>query len=65
MSLSFLILNTDYLDFLGWLYSCHPRLENEPYEEQIRIRNESLFGTADFYTSNLRNLGHQVASVNS
>lgn len=49
----FLILNTDYGDFLRRLYLKRTGLENQPYEEQMRVRNESLFGVADFYSSNL------------
>ncbi len=56
----FLILNTDYPDFLRWLYTQHPGLEKQPYEEQMRVRVESLFGVAHFYSSNLHKLGHEV-----
>jgi len=54
--MKFLILNADYLEFLGWLYRNHPRLENQTYDEQMRVRNESLFGVADSYSSNLPRL---------
>ena len=60
-----LILNTDYPEFLCWLYAQHPGLENEPYDEQMRSRNESLFGVADFYSSNLRRLGHEALDIHS
>jgi hypothetical protein len=59
----FLVINTDYPDFLRWLYAQHPGLENEPYEHQMQVRNESLFGIADFYSSNLRKLGHEAWDV--
>ena len=59
----FLILYTDYLEFLRWLYSEHPGLEQQSYEEQIQARNESLFGVADFYSSNLRKLGHEAWDI--
>ncbi len=55
MSYRFLILNTDYHEFLYQLYGQHPGLENQSYEEQMRVRVESLFGVADFYSGNLRN----------
>jgi spore maturation protein CgeB len=55
----FLILNTDYSDFIGWLYAQHPGLEEQPYEEQRRVRMDNLFGTADFYSANLRKLGYE------
>ena len=32
----FLILNTDYPEFLRWLYAQHPGLEKQSYEEQMR-----------------------------
>jgi len=58
--MKFLILNTDYPEFLRWLYARYPGLENKPHDEQMRVRNESLFGVADFYFSNLRKLGHRA-----
>jgi spore maturation protein CgeB len=61
--LKLMILSTDYPEFLSWLYSQHPRLEREPYEHQARVRRESLFGTADFYSSNLRKLGYEVWDI--
>ncbi len=59
----FLILNADYPEFLRWLYSKYPGLGKHPYEEQIGVRNESLFGVADFYSSNLRKLGHEAYDI--
>lgn len=61
----FLILNTDYPEFLSWLYTEHPGLEQQPYEEQMQARNESLFGVADFYSSNLRKLGHEAWDIHT
>jgi hypothetical protein len=31
--MKFLILNTDYPEFLRWLHALHPGLEKQPYEE--------------------------------
>jgi len=61
----FLILNTDYPEFLLWLYSQHPELENRSYQEQMQTRNESLFGVADFYSENLRKLGHEAWEIHA
>ena len=61
--MKFLILNTDYPEFLGWLYTQHAGLEKQPYEEQLRVRNESLFGVADFYSSNLQKLGQEAYDI--
>lgn len=58
--MKFLILSTDYPEFLHWLYAQHPRLDERPYQEQMRMRVESLFGGPDNYSSNLRTLGHEA-----
>ena len=63
--MKFLIINTDYPGFLRWLYDQHPGLEKQPYEEQMRVRADSLFGVADFYSSNLRKLGHEAYDINA
>ena len=39
-----LLINSDYPDFLDRLYAGHPGLAERPYHEQLRVRNESLFG---------------------
>ena len=61
--MKWLILNTDYPHFLESLYEGHPGLASRSYDEQMRMRNESLFGTADFFSSNLARLGHQAWDV--
>lgn len=58
-----LILNTDYPEFLAWLYAQNPGLEEKSYDEQMRVRMESLFGVADFYSSNLRKIGHEAWDI--
>jgi hypothetical protein len=63
--MKFLILNTDYPEFLRQLYAQHPGLERQPYEHQLRVRNESLFGVADFYSSTLRKLGYEVWDIHA
>jgi hypothetical protein len=65
MGLRFLIVNTDYPEFLQWLYAQHPGLEGQSYEEQLRVRNESLFGLADFCSSNLRKSGHEAYDIHA
>ncbi len=61
----FLVLNTDYPEFLGWLYSRYPELADQPYERQMQARIDSLFGVADFYSSNLRKLGHEAWDIHA
>ena len=56
----FLILNTDYPEFLDWFYAQHPGLETQPYKQQLQARAESLFGVADFYSDNLVKLVREL-----
>lgn len=58
-----LVLNTDYLAFLEHLYAKEPDLRERPYSEQLRVRMESLFGVADYYSRNLKRLGHEAWDV--
>lgn len=48
MTLRILFLNTDYRAFLASLYRRHATLAAADYTRQLRLRNESFFGTADF-----------------
>jgi spore maturation protein CgeB len=63
LGLKCIILNAEYPEYLTWLYSHHPGLEKQPYDEQLRVRNETLFGTVDFYSSNLRRLGIEAYDI--
>jgi spore maturation protein CgeB len=65
VGLRVLILNTDYDEFLAWFYAQQPGLEEATYSEQLRARMKSLFGVADFYSSNLRRLGHEAWDVHA
>ena len=59
----FLIVNTDYPNFLADMYAKKPGLEEASYDEQMRARYDTLFGMADFYSSNLRSLGHEAKDI--
>lgn len=59
----FLIVNTDYPEFLADLYSRNPGLAEASYAEQIQARYDSLFSMADFYSRNLRALGHEAWEI--
>jgi spore maturation protein CgeB len=63
--MKFLIINTDYPDFLHWFYAQHPGLEDRSYKEQLDARSESLFGVADFYSTNLIQLGHEARELHA
>jgi spore maturation protein CgeB len=58
-----LILNTDYPGFLRALYRDQPGLETANYDAQMRARNQTLFGGADFYSRNFLAHGHEAAEV--
>src|SRR5262245_35466279 len=59
----FLILNTDYPAFVRDFYARNPGLADRSYREQLEARMGSLFGVADFYSSNLRKLGHDAEDI--
>lgn len=59
----FLILSRDYPEFLSWFYAQDRGLEKATYAQQLHARMESLFGWADFYSSNLRRLGHEAREI--
>jgi hypothetical protein len=58
-----LIVTNDYPDFLEYLYGENAGLKRERYAEQLRVRNRSLFGGADFQSKSLRSLGHEAWDV--
>lgn len=59
----FLVVNTDYWDFLRTHYQRNPALASASYREQLTARNDSLFGVADFYSRNLTALGYPAMDV--
>jgi hypothetical protein len=59
MGYRFVFLNSDYPEFLRDLYARHPGLDRQPYDVQLQARNDSLFGVADYYPYNLRQLGYE------
>ncbi|PWT80823.1 MAG: hypothetical protein C5B57_11640, partial [Blastocatellia bacterium] len=61
----FLLVSTDYRDFLDWLYNQYSGLATQPYDAQVRSRAESLFGLANFYSSNLQRLGHEAWDIDA
>lgn len=58
-----LILNADYPRFLTWLYRRNPELASSSYTTQMRARNASLFGVADFYSRSFVSAGHVAADI--
>lgn len=58
-----LILNTDYEAFLEDLYAENSGLAEQSYDQQMAVRNRSLFGVADFYSEGLKANGAEAADV--
>lgn len=53
------IINTDYPEFLSSFYEEKQSI-TQGYEEQLNARNNSLFGVANYYSKNFRDLGHEA-----
>jgi spore maturation protein CgeB len=62
---TFLILNVDYPEFLQWHYGRHPGLGEKSYDEQLTLRDHSLFGDPYACASNLRKLGHEAFDIHA
>jgi hypothetical protein len=58
-----LILNTDYDAFLDDLYAENLGLAEASYDQQMAVRNRSLFGAADFYSEGLKANGAEAADL--
>jgi spore maturation protein CgeB len=58
-----LILNTDYEAFLDDLYAENPGLADQNYDQQMAVRNRSLFGAADFYSEGLKANGVEAVDI--
>lgn len=61
--MKFLILNAYDPPFLADLYRRNPGLDKRPYIEQLQAHTSEAFFTGDFYSMNLRNLGHEAHDV--
>lgn len=58
MSYKFLILDTCYPEFLSEVYRLNPSLVKQDYAHQNDFILKKGFGTADFFSQNLKQLGH-------
>jgi len=59
----FLIINTDYPEFIRDDYARHAGLVKQSFASQLEHRYDTLFGTANFYSKNLRDLGHEAIDL--
>lgn len=61
--MKFLIINTDYPEFIANDYRENPKLHLQPFAVQLQHRYDTFFGTADFYSRNLKLLGHEALDL--
>ena len=61
MAYSFLVIDTYYPKFLEKFYSSYN--QDGSYEEHWRALMDELFGTSDFYSKNLKELGCEVREI--
>jgi len=58
-----LIVDTYYQGFLRKVYGEDPALESRSYSEQWQRLMGQCFGTADFFSANLKKLGHEATDI--
>jgi spore maturation protein CgeB len=58
-----LILDTYYSSFLDAHYAANPSLRDASYSDQRSVLMDQCFGTADYYSENLRKLGHEAEEI--
>ena len=58
-----IIIDTYYPKYLSFLYSKLPHLRNFDYVEQKNLIMNQCFGTADFYSKNLKALGCEAEDI--
>ena len=63
MSYRILIVNHDYHHFTDQMYCNNQRLARASFAEQHDARMKTFFGVNDFYSSNLRKLGHEAIDI--
>jgi len=59
----FFIINTYYPDFLHNFYEKHVDISRRHYADYLQILMDQCFGTADFYSTNLKKLSHDAHVV--
>ena len=59
----FFIINADYLKFIEQDYARNSGLENRNFQEQLTHRYDTLFGMSNYYSLNLKKLGHEAIDI--
>ena len=61
--MKFIIIDTYYPKFLKNIYHKHTNLHNKKYSQQLKFLLGQNFGTSNFYSQNLKKLGHQTQDI--
>jgi hypothetical protein len=61
--MKFLVVDTYYPAFLQSFWTRNPDIKSRSYAEQWQTLMAECFGTADYYSTNLKNLGHEATEV--
>lgn len=57
------VLDTYYAAFLSKHYAGHQNIETKGYDQQLLQLLDRCFGTSDFYSRHLRDLGHEACDL--
>jgi hypothetical protein len=57
------ILDTYYINFLSSFYSINEDLKNKKYVDQLQFLLDQVFGTSDFYSEYLIEMGHEAVDI--
>ncbi len=58
-----IIIDTYYSGFLRTFWKTHSKLQNKSYSTQLQALLSACFGTSDYYSYNLKKLGHQATDI--
>lgn len=61
--MKFFIINTDYKKFLWEDAEKNPAVYTKSFKDQLEHRYDSLFGMSNFYSKNLKLLGHEAIDI--
>lgn len=61
--MKFIFVDTYYPGYLSSFRKKYPNLEGKSYNEQKRVLLDQCFGTADYYSHNLKSLGHIAEDI--
>lgn len=61
--MKFFIINTDYQDFIDKKYRQNPEIKNRSFSEQLEHRYNTFFGVSNFYSKNLKLIGHEAIDI--